>query len=134
MAAKPSKPAKYKVTAAHAAEFQRYVAKWQRVLNLGNWRITVSHIRSKRDVMAEVYKTDLEQRMAVFRLAAFFHYPVTSSDLEKTAIHELLHIFLLLFKTWAMQPGANEEDIDSEEHGVINVLEELLYATRKAIK
>lgn len=121
---------KYQVTAAHAVKFTRYIGKWQGVLSLGTWRVTVSPIRTKSLVMAEVYKCDLEQRSATIRLASEWNYPVTDEELEKLAIHELLHILLRPFKTWAMEPGANEDDISSEEHGVINVFETYLYNTR----
>jgi hypothetical protein len=96
--------------------FDGYVAKWQRLLNLSDWRIERAQKRSKRN-MAEVTFDD-EARLASYRIGvSFFSEEVTPDSLERTALHELLHILLHdLSVDWT----------ESNEHRVVNLLEKLL--------
>lgn len=103
------------VTAADLKEFDTFVAKWQKRLNLSDWRIERAHRRSK--AMAEVSFND-EARLASYRVGANFGAEeVTADSLERTALHELLHVFL---------HDALTAPSDANEHRVINVLEKLL--------
>jgi hypothetical protein len=103
------------VTVADLKEFDRYVAKWQVLLNLSDWRIERAHRRSK--AMAEVSFND-EARLATYRVGTTFGAEeVTPDSLERTALHELLHILLHDLST---------EWTDANEHRVINLMEKLL--------
>lgn len=118
-------PSKCIVTEAHAQQFSACVVYWADVLGLGDWRITVSDQRSRRKVMAEVV-VDLEQRSASIKLGRDFgQTPVTQRTLSDTALHECLHIFLHEVLQFARDDD-KQEDIDSAEHRVINVLERVL--------
>lgn len=118
----PNKP----VTEEHAQKFAAAVVFWADVLGLGDWRIVVSETRAKRAVMAEVFKFDLEQRSASIRLGKDFgQNDVTDRALSDTALHEVLHIFLHELLQFAQSDGL-QEDVDSAEHRVINVLERVL--------
>lgn len=124
MAKKP--PSANPVTEAHAQQFGACVVFWQDVLGMSDWRITVSEKRATRAVMAEVYKFDLEQRSATIRIGKDFgHTAVTERTLSDTALHECLHIFLHELISFA-QADAAQTDIDSAEHRVINILENVL--------
>lgn len=114
------------VTSEHAAKFCGYVANWCEALSLGDWRVVVSDKRSNRRVMAEVYKFDLEQRSASMRLGKHWsNQEVTDAELNKTALHEVLHVFLYeLIETAKKDP--EDDALSSAEHRVINVLERLL--------
>ena len=104
------------VTPAHVAEFDGYVLKWQRLLNLSDWRIERSARRSKKN-MAEVSMND-GARLATYRVGVSFGTEdVTSALLESTALHELLHVLL---------HDATTDPTEANEHRVINVLEKLL--------
>lgn len=104
------------VTEADCAAFDGYVQKWQRLLNLSDWRIERSPKRTKR-AMAEV-SFDKEARLASYRIGASFGgAEVTPDSLERTALHELLHVLL---------HDALDNPSDATEHQVINVLEKLL--------
>lgn len=103
------------LTPAHCKEFDGYVLKWQRLLNLSDWRIERAPRRSK--AMAEVSFND-EARLATYRVGANFGAEeVTPDSLERTALHELLHILLHdLSVNWT----------EANEHRVVNLLEKIL--------
>jgi hypothetical protein len=101
--------------------FDKYVAKWQRNLSLMDWRIERSSKRSKR-YMAEVSFDD-EARLATYRIGVSFgSAKVTPDSLERTALHEVLHVLLhdLL--------GTPD---DATEHRVINVLEKIFMGSQE---
>jgi hypothetical protein len=123
---KPKKVQPNPVTAVHTQQFDACVIFWAEVLGLSDWRITVSETRSKRAVMAEVFKIDLEQRSATIRLGTNFGAtPVTERSLSELALHECLHIFLHEFKE-IVQANVTQDDILSAEHRLINILERRL--------
>lgn len=104
------------LTDEHCAAFDGYVQKWQRLLNLSDWRIERAARRSKR-AMAEV-SFDKPARLATYRIGVSFGAcEVTPDSLERTALHEVLHILL---------HDALDEPGEASEHRVINVLEKLL--------
>jgi len=104
--------------------FAKSVSKWQKVLNLGDWRIEKG-IKPAKQAMASVEFND-GARLAVYRLGDFGAEKITPESLDKTALHELLHIFLHDLMMVATDPKSSEEDIEMQEHRVINLLEHLL--------
>jgi hypothetical protein len=122
-----AKPPANPVSQEAADKFAAYVSNWREVLSMGDWRIAVSEKRATRKVMAEVVKFDLEQRSATIRLGKdFSNTPVTDHNLNETALHEVLHIFLHELITVAQADGVEADTLSSAEHRVINVLEKLL--------
>jgi DICT domain-containing protein len=120
------KPPKNPVSQEHAQKFALAVAFWADVLGMGDWRIVVADKRSTRAAMAEVYKFDMEQRAASIRLGRHFGgIEVTDLELSKTALHEVLHIFLYEYKMFCMT-NDSPDDIMSAEHRLINILERRL--------
>lgn len=107
-----------------ALYFSESVAKWQRILNLGDWRIEKG-TKPAKNAMASVEFTDTA-RLAVYRLGDFGAEKITPESLDKTALHELLHIFLHDLMVAATDPKSSDEDIEMQEHRVINLLENLL--------
>ena len=104
--------------------FAQSVKKWQQVLSLGDWRIEKGSKPAKQ-AMASVEFTEAA-RLAVYRLGDFGAEKITPESLDKTALHELLHIFLHDLMTVATDPKSSDEDIEMQEHRVINLLENLL--------
>jgi len=47
-------------------------------------------------------------------------------SLDQTALHELLHVFLHDLMTVAQDPKSSQDEIEMQEHRVINLLEKLL--------
>ena len=79
-------------TPQDAALFAQNVKKWQQVLSLGDWRIEKG-IKPAKAAMASVEFTPTA-RLAVYRRGDFGAEKITPESLDRTALHELLHIFL----------------------------------------
>jgi len=107
-----------------AAYFAQSVKKWQQVLSLGDWRIEKG-IKPAKAAMASVEFTPTA-RLAVYRLGDFGAEKITLESLNRTALHELLHIFLHDLMSVATDPNSSDEDIEMQEHRIINTLEHLL--------
>jgi hypothetical protein len=107
-----------------AAYFAQSVKKWQQVLSLGDWRIEKG-IKPAKNAMASVEFNDAA-RLATYRLGDFGAEKIIPDSLNKTALHELLHVFLHDLIVTATDPKSSDEDIEMQEHRVINLLENLL--------
>lgn len=119
------KTTKHPVLPVDAALFQLFIERWQKRLNLGDWRI----VRSPKttSAMAAVHDTDVEARLAHYRLGRHFGTTeVTPHALEQTAVHELLHVRLAEFKWLARDPDVPEDVLMAAEHAIVHTLEALL--------
>ena len=111
-------------TPEHSELFAQSVRKWQQVLSLGDWRIERGS-KPAKEAMASV-EFNQTARLATYRLGDFGAEKITPDSLDKTALHELLHIFLHDLMCTATDPKSSDEDIEMQEHRVINLLENLL--------
>lgn len=111
-------------TQEEAQIFAESVKKWQQVLSLGDWRIEKG-VKPAKQAMASVEFNETA-RLAVYRLGDFGAEKITPESLDKTALHELLHVFLHDFMMVATDPKSSDEDIEMQEHRVINLLENIL--------
>ena len=111
-------------TTEDAQYFALCVKKWQEVLNLGDWRIEKG-LKPAKQAMASVEFNE-GARLAVYRLGDFGAEKITHESLDCTALHELLHVMLHDLLTAAQDPKSSQDDIDKQEHRVINLLERLL--------
>jgi len=111
-------------TPEDAAYFAHSVRKWQQVLSLGDWRIEKGSKPAKA-AMASV-EFNSSARLATYRLGDFGAEKITPDSLDRTALHELLHIFLYDLMCVATDPKSSDEEIEMQEHRVINLLENLL--------
>ena len=111
-------------TTEDAKLFAQSVKKWQQVLSLGDWRIEQG-TKPAKAAMASVEFT-AAARLAVYRLGDFGAEKITPESIDRTALHELLHIFLHDLMSVATDPKSSDEDIEMQEHRVINLLENLL--------
>jgi hypothetical protein len=112
-------------TQQDAELFAKSVKKWQQVLSLGDWRIEKG-TKPAKQAMASVEFNE-SARLAVYRLGDFGAEKITPDSLDKTALHELLHIFLHDLMMIATDPKSSDEDIEMQEHRVINLLENLIF-------
>ena len=116
----------------HDAElFAKSIKKWQQILSLGDWRIEKG-TKPAKQAMASVEFTPAA-RLAVYRIGDFGAEKITIESIDKTALHEMLHIFLHDLMTVAQDPKSSEEDIEMQEHRVINLLENLLYRNSNGV-
>lgn len=104
--------------------FNQSIKKWQQVLSLGDWRIEKG-TKPAKNAMASVEFTE-SARLAVYRIGDFGAEKITTESIDRTALHELLHVFLHDLMTVASDPKSSAEDIEMQEHRVINLLENLL--------
>lgn len=111
-------------TPEHAEIFAQSVKKWQQVLSLGDWRIEKG-TKAAKAAMASV-EFSPSARLAVYRLGDFGAEKITPDSLDKTALHELLHVLLHDLMMAATDPKSSDEDIEMQEHRVINLFERLL--------
>jgi hypothetical protein len=119
-------------TPQDAIHFAESVRKWQQVLSLGDWRIEKGSKPAKQ-AMASVEFTP-NARLAVYRLGDFGAEKITPESIDKTALHELLHIFLHDLMVVAQDPKSSQDEIEMQEHRVINLLEKLLSKVSHGIK
>ena len=111
-------------TPEHAELFAKSVKKWQQVLSLGDWRIEKGSKPAKA-AMASV-EFNSAARLATYRLGDFGAEKITPESLDQTALHELLHVFLHDLMTVAQDPKSSQDEVEMQEHRVINLLEKLL--------
>ena len=111
-------------TPEDAQIFAQSVKKWQQVLSLGDWRIEKGS-KPAKEAMASV-EFNQTARLATYRLGDFGAEKITPESLDKTALHELLHIFLHDLMCVATDPKSSDEEIEMQEHRIINLLEALL--------
>ena len=111
-------------------QFDKHVAFWQQKLSLGDWRIERG-IKLAKNAMASV-EFDVPARLATYRIGDFGAEQITEESLSKTALHEILHIFLHDLITLASDHRSTDEQLESAEHRVINVLERVLYVSTKS--
>ena len=121
---KPANP----VNPEQAVMFDGFVAKWQTLLNLGDWRLERG-AKPAKQAMASVEFND-PARLATYRLGDFGAEQITAASLEKTCIHELLHVRLRDLIAMAQDRDATPEQLEAAEHAVINVMERLLFDRR----
>jgi len=112
-------------TVFQAEQFDDFVKQWQDLLGLHRWRIERGQKQAK-DAMASVEFND-DAKLATYRLGDFGATPINNKSLSQTALHEVLHVFLHELIAIAQDRGATPEQLDAAEHGVINVLESVLF-------
>ena len=111
-------------TPEDAQIFAQSVRKWQQILRLCDWRIEKGS-KPAKEAMASV-EFNQTARLATYRLGDFGAEKITPDSLDRTALHELLHIFLYDLLCVATDPKSSDEEIEMQEHRVINLLENLL--------
>ena len=112
-------------TVVQAEQFDDFVKQWRDLLGLHRWRIERGQKQAK-DAMASVEFND-DAKLATYRLGDFGATPINNKSLSQTALHEVLHVFLHELIAIAQDRGATPEQLDAAEHGVINVLESVLF-------
>jgi hypothetical protein len=112
-------------TPQDVVHFAHCVKKWQQVLSLGDWRIEKGSKPAKAAMASVEFNTPA--RLATYRLGDFGAEKITPESLDQTALHELLHVFLHDLMTVAQDPKSSQDEVEMQEHRVINLLEKLLF-------
>ena len=111
-------------SADEALLFDQFVQKWQTTLSIGDWRIERGQ-KPAKNAMASVEFND-GARLATYRLGDFGAEAITPQSLERTALHELLHVLLHDLIEVASDPRTSGEQVEAAEHRIINLLERVL--------
>lgn len=111
-------------SAEQALIFDQAITKWQTILSLGDWRIEAGRTPAK-NAMASI-EFNQAARLAIYRLGDFGAEAITDRSLERTAVHELLHVLLHDLIAAASDHRTSDEQLEAAEHRVINVLERVL--------
>ena len=119
-------------TPQDAEIFAKSVKKYQLLLSLGDWRIEKGSKPAKA-AMASV-EFNASARLATYRLGDFGAEKITPESLDKTALHELLHVFLHDLMTVAQDPKSSQDEVEMQEHRIINMLENLLSKDSHGVK
>lgn len=119
-----SKRNAYTLTAEDRGRFEASLRKWQKVLNLVDWRIELSDRPAGRGNSADV-EVHYEHRLAKVRLMRTSSARPEDEHLDSVALHELLHVRLADL-IHAVQEGADEKVIEAAEHSIIVLVEKLL--------
>lgn len=107
------------------ALFDERVQFWQDKLGLNDWRIVRSK-KKKTNGMAEVFSRDAHHRVADYGIGPdWVSEPVTPDSIDRTALHEVGHIFLQGLIQAAVDHGQGNETL-AEEHRIIHILERIL--------
>jgi hypothetical protein len=120
------KKVKNPISDEQAAEFEQHMAQWQQTLGLTDWRIERKKQRTAQ-FAAVVDSLEYEHRLAKYRVGSSFGgREVTSYTLSRTALHEVLHVFLYGLIEAVANHGKDGDDCLAEEHRIIHILEPLL--------
>ena len=119
-------------TPQDAEIFAKSVKKYQLLLSLGDWRIEKGSKPAKA-AMASV-EFNASARLATYRLGDFGAEKITPESLDKTALHELLHVFLHDLMTVAQDPKSSQDEVEMQEHRIINLLENLISKDSHGVK
>lgn len=124
MAKKPVDPIS-PVSAEDKELFDQRVVYWQNRLGLSDWRIVRSK-KKKTKHMAEIFDADAHHRVASYGIGDdWVSTEVIPETIDRTALHEVLHIFLEGLVQAAVDHGAGNETL-SEQHRIIHILERIL--------
>lgn len=112
-------------TPEQAQQFDEFIRHWQGVLGLQRWRMERGQ-RPAKDAMASVEFND-DAKLATYRLGDFGAAHINEKSLSMTALHEVLHVFLHELIATSQDRGSTPDQLEAAEHGVINVLESVLF-------
>jgi hypothetical protein len=125
---KVAEPILYPITDEDWLEIKHYVEKWRPLLGLKDWRISLMKKRYKGKDLGWV-EMFLDAKLArVWVSESWGSEPKDPGEAEQFVIHELLHVRNKGMLAFAADHGASShEDVLSEEHSQINILEDLLF-------
>mgnify|MGYP003460421147 CR=1 FL=1 len=129
--AKPGEKAYYALTPDDEKLFWVFFEQWRDRLNLRDWWLSykTSH---KKNHLAWVDNVSHVQRTADVTLST--HWGTTEptpEELERTAVHEALHLSLLPLSRMLQDRGCEGDALLEAEHACVNPLVEALLASRK---
>lgn len=116
-----------KTTKTDFEEFKGYAEKWRKQLGLTNWAVYYKHRKTDGNY-AEISLSIKDQIAAVsFGTDWNTDWRIKdSTQLERCALHEMLHLLLIHFYHHAESRYTTQEALDQSEHSIIRQLENVI--------
>jgi hypothetical protein len=107
-------------------KFKKFTMYWVDFFGLRNWEVEFDH---KEDDTSMAYTTFnvLNRNVMIVLAMDWGERKVTDEELDKTAFHEVCEVLLLKIRYIADARYIMDEDIGSEIHDVIRVLENVVW-------
>lgn len=112
---------KYKVTKEHFAYFKKRCEYWRNAFGLKNWHLEVYHHELDPPIVA-CTDANYSGYVATIYLAKTRTYPVKRDDLDRMALHEIIHLAHARYRAVAKSRFVSEEEIDEADEEVTRLL------------
>jgi hypothetical protein len=119
-------------TKSHFEKFQVYCDKWRLKLGLINWALFYEHCDLEDTYARTFWRTSDHAATIQFCKKWDNLRPLTDTELERLAVHELCHVVMAPLISEAEYRYSTKEAIDSAEHSIVRMLEEVLIGTPDA--
>lgn len=107
-------------------KFKEFIIYWIDFFGLRNWEVEFGH--AEDDTAMAYTKFNVPNRNITIVLATDWgERKVTNEELNKTAFHEVCEVLLLKVRYIADARYIHDEDIGSEIHDVIRILENVVW-------
>lgn len=105
--------------------FCEYFETYQKAFGLTSWSVAfrLKSLKFKRGQTSY----NATSRVAVVTLATHWDIPATADNLQRTALHECLHLLLAEFNTAAGDRFVSRESLDSLEEAVVVTLQNFIF-------
>lgn len=116
-----------KTTKKDFDEFKNHSEKWRKELGLTNWAVYYKHVKTENSY-AEI-SWSIEDQIAAISLSTVWDSSwrvKDSAQLERCALHEMLHLMLIVFYHHAESRYTTRQALDEAEHSVIRRLEDVI--------
>lgn len=115
-----------KTTRKDFEEFKRNCLKWQNKLGITNWSIYFEHCPAKGTYAKTHWNT--VQMAATIQFATYWDStrPKNSYEIDKLALHEVVHVLLAPLVSEAEYRYTSLDAIESAEHSIVRSLENLI--------
>jgi len=116
----------YKASKKELEVFKTEAKKWIRVFGLVDWEIVYGYDEAN-DCRASC-TADKESMIALIYLSRDWNtYKPKLSEIRKMAFHEVCELLLAKFRLGAEDRYTTEDELETERHAIIRVLENTIY-------
>lgn len=122
----PRKKVSNPVLDEHIPIFQRYIDKWQPILNLNDYRIDLVRKARGSKTVAEIETTSNERVSTLWVGKDFGGDEVNEHTIEAAVLHELLHLRNHEMLERAYSDREYTDAVEGAEHSQVYVFERLL--------
>lgn len=106
--------------------FKEFARKWQKKLSLTGWAIYFYHEKLEDEYASSAWHMSGRAATLKFSTKWDIGREFSEAEIERLALHEILHIFFASLIYPAESRYTTQEDIDTAEHSIIRCLEDVL--------